>query len=65
MHELLDAGLEICIIFFDYSKAFALTTNAHPKMDHKQSYLYGRAQYVCVGGSSSGIHPVLSDIPQG
>ena len=75
-HNLLDSGLEICTVFFDYSKAF--DTVPHRRLLQKLEsidihplilrwiahYLYGRSQYVCVGGSSSDLQPVLSGVPQ-
>ena len=76
-HNLLDAGLEICTVFFDYSKAFDTvphrcllqkleSINVHPLILRWTShYLYGRSQYVCVGGASSCLKPVLSGVPQG
>ena len=76
-HNLLDSGLEICTIFFDYSKAFDTvphrcllqkleSVNVHPLiLRWITHYLYRRSQYVCVGGSSSDLQPVLSGVPQG
>ena len=76
-HNLLDSGLEICTVFFHYSKAFDTvphtcllkkleSVNVHPLLLRWTArYLYGRSQYVCVGGSSSGLQPVLSGVPQG
>ena len=76
-HNALDSGLEICTVFFDYSKAFDTvphrcllhklkSANIHPHILRWIAYyLYGRSQYVCVGGSSSDLQPVLSGVPQG
>ena len=70
-HQWLDDGLEICTVFFDYSKAFDTvphrlllqSINVHHHL--LRSYLCGRTQYVCVGGSASRLQPVISGVPQG
>ena len=74
---MLDADFEICTVFFDYSKAFDTvphqpllvklqSVNVHPCiLKLIGSYLYGRSQYVCVGGATSELHPVILGVPQG
>ena len=76
-HRLLDSGLDICTVFFDFSKA--LDTVPHRPLLQKfkdlnvhlhilkwlTHYLSFRHQYVCVNGSSSDILPVYSGVPQG
>ena len=76
-HKLLDSGLDICTMFFDYSKAFDTVphrlllqklkdVNVHPHiLKWIMHYLFKRSQYVCVSGSSSETRPVLSGVPQG
>lgn len=73
----LDQGYEVCVIFFDVSKAF--DTVPHSPLLAKlhelsfdpyllrwiKSYLTNRSQYVCVDGVTSSILPVLSGVPQG
>ena len=76
-HRLLDSGLDICTVFFDFSKAF--DTVPHRPLLQKlkdfnvdshilkwlTDYLSFRYQYVCVNGSSSETLPVYSGVPQG
>ena len=76
-HRQLDSGLDICCVFFDYSKAFdsvphrpllqkLKNCNVHPHIIRWIThYLCKRSQYVCVNGSSSGVLPVTSGVPQG
>ena len=76
-HQWLDDGLEICTVFLDYSKAFDTVPHRlllvklqsvnvhHHLLRWRASYLCGRTQYVCVGGSASRLQPVTSGIPQG
>ena len=76
-HRQLDLGLDICCVFFDYSKAFdsvphrpllqkLKNCNVHPHiLRWITHYLCKRSQYVCVNGSSSGVLPVTSGVPQG
>ena len=73
----LDQGLEICVVFFDVSKAF--DTVPHLDLLRKlselglnpnlirwiKSYLCERSQYVTVEGISSHTLPVASGVPQG
>ena len=74
---MLDAGFEICTVFFDYSKAFDTvphqpllvklqSVNVHPCiLKWIGSYSCRRSQYVCVGGAVSELHPVISGVPPG
>ena len=75
-HRLLDSGLDICAVFFDFSKAFdtvphrpllqKLKLNIHSHiLKWLTHYLSFRHQYVCVNSSSSDILPVYSGVPQG
>jgi len=76
-HRQLDLGLDICCVFFDYSKAFdsvphrpllqkLKNINVHPHiLRWITNYLSNRNQYVCVNGSSSDVLPVISGVPQG
>ena len=73
----LDKGYEVCVIFFDVSKAF--DTVPHSLLLAKlnelgldpyllrwiKSYLTNRCQCVCVDGVSSHTLPVASGVPQG
>ena len=76
-HKLLDSGLDICTVFFDFSKAF--DTVPHRPLLQKlkdlnvhsyilkwlTNYLSFRYQYVCVDSYSSDVLPVYSGVPQG
>jgi len=76
-HRALDQGNEVCVVFFDVSKAF--DTVPHLPLFQKlieigmdpylirwtRSYLTGRLQFVCVDGCDSHPLPVLSGVPQG
>ena len=76
-HRLLDSGLDICTVFFDFSKAFDTVPhrpllqklkdlNVHSHiLKWLTHYLSFRHQYVCVNSSSSDILPVYSRVPQG
>ena len=73
----LDQGLEVCVVFFDISKAF--DTVPHLLLLQKfnelginpyllrwlRSYLINRSQFVAVDGSDSQTLPVISGVPQG
>ena len=73
----LDQGYEVCVVFFDVSKAF--DTVPHSLLLGKLSelgldpyllrwrrnYLSDRSQYVCVDGAKSRSLPVVSGVPQG
>ena len=73
----LDQGYEVCVVFFDVSKAF--DTVPHSLLLAKlhelgldpyllrwiRSYLSDRSQFVCVDGASSHYLPVVSGVPQG
>ena len=73
----LDQGHEVCVVFFDVSKAFdtvphslLLTKlyelNLNPYLlQWIKSYLSNRSQYVCVDSISSSVVPVVSGVPQG
>ena len=76
-HRQLDLGLDICCVFFDYSKAFD-SVHHRPLLQKLKNcnvqphilrwithYLCKRSQYVCVNRSSSGVLPVTSGVPQG
>ena len=73
----LEAGMEVCVIFLDFKKAFdsvphrdqlmvVKSTGLHPiLLRWLCSYLSARSQWVVVGGvSSSDVHAV-SGVPQG
>ena len=75
--QALEAGQEVCSIFFDLRKAFdsvphrplvdklaSLGLDAHT-LSWITSYLTNRKQHVVVGGESSQDIPVLSGVPQG
>ena len=75
--QILEAGQEVCSIFFDLRKAFDsvphrplvdklanLGLDAHA-LSWITSYLTNRKQHVVVGGESSLDTPVLSGVPQG
>ena len=75
-HRVLDSGREICIVFFDYSKAFDSVPH-RPLLDKLSavnvspyilkwiaSYLLNRMQAVCVSGVTSQLQHVLSGVPQ-
>ena len=75
--QALEAGQEVCSIFFDLRKAFdsvphrplvdklaSLGLDAHT-LSWITSYLTNRKQHVVVGGESSQDTPVLSGVPQG
>ena len=76
-HRLLDSGLDICAVFFDFSKAF--DTVPHWPLLQKLKDLNVHLHIlkcmvnslstlqtsVCVNGSSSDILPVDSGVPQG
>ena len=75
--QALEAGQEVCSIFFDLRKAFDsvphrplvdklanLGLDAHA-LSWITSYLTNRKQHVVVGGESSLDTPVLSGVPQG
>ena len=75
--QALEAGQEVCFIFFDLRKAFDsvphrplvdnlanLGLDAHA-LSWITSYLTNRKQHVVVGGESSLDTPVLSGVPQG
>ena len=76
-HRLLDTGLDICAVFFDFSKAFDTVPHRPPLQKLKDlnvhshilkwltHYLSFRHQYICVNSSSSDILPVYSGVPQG
>ena len=75
--EILDAGNEICAVFFDLRKAFdsvphqpLLDKLANTGLDWRttswiRSYLSNRSQQVCTGGETSPSLPVFSGVPQG
>ena len=76
-HKSLEAGIDICAVFFDYRKAFDsvpdrlllrklrdLKVNSYI-LKWITTYLTNRKQYVCVDGSSSKVLPVSSGVPQG
>lgn len=68
---------QLCLTSSCYSKAFdsvphqpllekRQSVNVHPHvLKWIASYLCGRTQYVCVGGPSSQLQPVISGVPQG
>ena len=73
----LDHGQDVCVVFFDYKKAFDSVPHA-PLMDRLQhlglnpcilrwlrNYLSNRSQQVVVNGHISSSTPVLSGVPQG
>jgi len=76
-HRALDQSNEVCVAFFDVSKAF--DTVPHLPLLQKlieigmdpylirwtRIYLAGRLQFACVDGCDSHPLPVLSGIPQG
>jgi len=76
-HRASDQGNEVCVVFFDVSKAFDIVP--HLLLFQKlieigmnpflirwtRSYLAGRSQFVCVDGCDSHPLPVLSGVPQG
>ena len=73
----LDQGYEVCVVFFDVSKAF--DTVPHLALLSKlselgldpyllrwiRSYLSNRSQYVSIDGVDSHVLPVASGVPQG
>ena len=73
----LDRGYEVCVVFFDVSKAF--DTVPHLALLSKlselglnlyllrwiRSYLSCRSQYVSIDGVDSHVLPVASGVPQG
>ena len=73
----LDQGFEVCVVFFDISKAF--DTVPHLALLHKlqqlrlnpylirwiRSFLCQRSQFVCIDGCNSHSLPVTSGVPQG
>ena len=73
----LDQGFEVCMVFFDVSKAFdtvphipLLDTLKELNIDKYilrwiESYLFKRSQYVAVEGFDSSLLPVVSGVPQG
>ena len=67
----LDQGFEICVIFFDISKAFdtVLHVDLLRKLDQLvrwiRSYLSERSQFVSIDGINSHTLPVASGVPQG
>ena len=73
----LDQSYEVCIVFFDISKAFDTVPHL-PLLETLQnlnineyllrwikSYLLQRSQYVAVEGHDSSMLPVVSGVPQG
>ena len=73
----LDHGYEMCMVFFDVSKAFDTVPHV-PLLETLQnlnvneyllrwikSYLLNRSQYVAVEGHDSSTLPVVSGVPQG
>ena len=75
--EILDTGMDICAVFFDYRKAFdsmphrpllekliALDMNRHV-IQWIADYLTSRIQQVVVEGEISKVANVLSGVPQG
>ena len=73
----LDQGYEVCIVFFDISKAFGTVPHV-PLLETLQnlnineyllrwikSYFLQRSQYVAVEGHDSSTLPVVSGVPQG
>ena len=76
-HRSLEAGNDICAVFFDYFKAFdsvphrlLLRKLRDPKVNSYilkwiTVYLTNRKQYVCVDGLLSDVLPVSSGVPQG
>ena len=73
----LDQGNDICVIFFDYKKAFDIVSHG-PLVNKLQhiglnehvlrwiwNYLSNRSQQVVVNGSVSSSTPVVSGVPQG
>ena len=75
--SLLEAGEEICVVFYDYRKAFdsvphrpllcklkSLEMSSHV-IRWVADYLTSRSQCVVVEGVSSGVAKVLSGVPQG
>ena len=73
----LDQGFEVCMIFFDVSKAFDTVPHV-PLLDTLEnlnidryllrwitSYLLNRSQSVAVEGYDSSVLPVVSGVPQG
>ena len=75
----LDQGFEVCMIFFDVSKAFDTVPHVpRPLLDTLEnlnidryllrwitSYLLNRSQSVAVEGYDSSVLPVVSGVPQG
>ena len=73
----LDQGNEVCIVFFDVSKAFdtvphlpLLQTLSEIGLDPYlirwiRSYLAGRCQFVSIDGCNSATLPVVSGVLQG
>ena len=73
----LDQGFEVCVVFFDISKAF--DTVPHLALLNKlqeigldpylirwiRNFLCQRSQFVCIDGNSSHSLPVISGVPQG
>ena len=77
LSQALDQDHEVCIVFFDVSKAFdtvphlpLLETLEKLDVDRYllrwiKSYLLQRSQFVCVDGCNSHLLPVISGVPQG
>ena len=75
--QALEAGHDICAVFFDFRKAFdsvphmPLMEKIYSLVPHEiicrwiNNYLADRTQAVVVNGSESSVTPVLSGVPQG
>ena len=75
--QALEAGHDICAVFFDFRKAFdsvphmPLMEKINSLVPHEiiyrwiNNYLADRTQAVVVNGSESSVTPVLSGVPQG
>ena len=73
----LDQGFEVCVVFFDISKAFDTVPylawlcklqemGLNPYLIRWiRSYLCQRSQFICIDGINSHSLPVISGVPQG